>query len=169
MNVAYVHKTSMTFIGFSTIVAPTDGYMKCPKFWDEEYNKKYARLCKTGKPETAEEKAVWDNGIGQFALCITMQNGSFEYVIAGAYRGGDVPKGMNLYILPESDYATFSTKGPLPQSLQSLNTDVWQKWCPNEGKNFDPNGTTTIEVYSMGDPKSKDYECGIWVPIKKKK
>ena len=74
---------------------------------------------------------------------------------------------MKLYELPESDYAVFTAKGPMPDSLQQLNDAVRKEWYPTEGQKFKPNGNTTLEVYSEDNPKSPDYECGIWVPIKK--
>ena len=66
---------------------------------------------------------------------------------------------------PESDWAMFSAKGPLPGSLQALNTQVWQEWYPKEGKKYRAGGSAMLEVYSPGDMQSPDYECGIWVPI----
>ena len=50
--------------------------------------------------------------------------------------GGEVPEGLSLYTFPESDWAMFSAKGPLPGSLQALNTQVWQEWYPDEGGDF---------------------------------
>ena len=102
-----------------------------------------------------------------FALCVNGADG-FEYAIAGLYEGGQVPQNMKLFELPESDYAVFSAKGPLPGSLQQLNADVWQNWYPAEGQRYEANGSTTVEVYSAMDPQSPDYVCGMWVPIKKK-
>ena len=66
---------------------------------------------------------------------------------------------------PESDWAMFSAKGPLPGSLQVLNTQVWQEWYPGEGQRYRGNGSAMLEVYSPGDMQSPDYECGIWVPV----
>lgn len=166
-NAIYEKKSEMTFIGFSTQINPNEGNIKCPQFWDEEYSKKYARLWQTMKPETAEEKAVLENGIGMFAIC-DEKDGYFEYSIVGLYRGGEVPAGMKLFKFPESEWAVFSTKGALPDSLQTLNAKVWQEWYPNEGKNLLPNGNAMIEVYSAGDMSSDDYECGIWVPVCRK-
>ena len=34
---------------------------------------------------------------------------------------GAVPEGLKLYRFPESDWAVFSARGPLPGSLQTLN------------------------------------------------
>lgn len=164
MNVTYEHKPAMTFIGFSTSIRPEEGYQKCPEFWDKEYSQKYARLWQTMQPETPVEQAILENGVGLFAIC-DEKEGSFEYWIAGLYKGGHVPEGLKLYTFPESDWAMFSAKGALPKSLQDLNTQVWQEWYPKEGQKYMGNGNAMLEVYSPGDMQSPDYECGIWVPI----
>ena len=164
MNVTYEHKPAMTFIGFSTTIRPEEGYQKCPEFWDQAYARRFARLWQTMQPETPLEQAILDNGVGLFAICDEGAN-AFEYWISGLYRGGQVPEGLKLYTFPESRWAVFSTKGPLPGSLQSLNTQVWQEWYPTEGQHYMGNGSAMLEVYSPGDMQSPDYECGIWVPI----
>ena len=105
--------------------------------------------------------------MGLFAIC-DEKEGTFEYWIAGLYKGGQVPEGLKLYTFPESDWAMFSAKGALPDSLQELNTKVWQEWYPKEGQKYMDNGNAMLEVYSPGDMQSPDYECGIWVPICKR-
>ena len=167
MQVIYEHKTAMTLIGFSTMIRPDEGYVKCPEFWDKEYTQKYARLFKTMVPETPIERAILENSIGMFAICDEKENG-FEYWIAGMYKGGEVPEGLKLYTFPGSDWAMFSAKGPLPGSLQTLNTYVWQEWYPNEGRQYMGNGNAMLEVYTPGDMQALDYECGIWVPVRRK-
>ena len=164
MNVAYEKKEAMTLIGYHTELRNEEGYQKCPEFWDKEYTAKYARLWQTMKPETAVEKAILENGIGMFAICACNADG-FRYWIAGLYQGGEVPEGLELYSLPASDWAVFTTKGPLPSSLQTLNTAIWQEWFPGEGQKVHADSGVTLEVYSAGDMRSPDYECGIWVPI----
>jgi len=164
MNVSYEKKAAMTLIGFHTEIRPEEGYIKCPEFWEKEYAAKYTRLWQTMKPETEIEKAMLENMIGKYAICAESANG-FEYWIAGAYQGGNVPEGLELYSFPAGDWAVFTAKGPMPVSLQTLNTAVWQEWFPNEGQKYRANGKATLEVYSGGDPQSPDYECGIWVPI----
>ena len=167
MNVTYEHKPAMTFIGYFTSIRPEEDYIKCPEFWDKEYAQKYARLWQTMQPETPMEQAILENGIGMFTIC-DEKEGAFEYWIAGMYKGGQVPEGLQLYTFPESDWALFSARGPLPGSLQALNTQVWQAWYPGEGQQFTGNGNAMLEVYSAGDMQSPDYECGIWVPICRK-
>ena len=166
MHVTYEHKPAMTFIGYSTTIRPEEGYRKCPEFWDSAYAQRFARLWQTMQPETVLERAVLENGIGMFAIC-DEKGDTFEYWIAGLYKGGDVPEGLKRYTFPESDWAVFSAKGPLPGSLQALNTQVWQEWYPGEGQRYMAGGNAMLEVYSAGDMRSPDYECGIWVPIRK--
>lgn len=168
MNVRYEHRLTMTFIGFSTTIRPDEGYIRCPEFWDREYKQKYARLWRTMKPETTTEKAILENSIGMFAICDDRDD-SFDYWIAGLYKGGAVPDGMKLFTFPESDWAMFSARGPLPGALQKLNAAVWREWYPDEGKRYTVSATATLEVYSTGDTQSPDYECGIWIPVRQTK
>ena len=116
------------------------------------------------KPETPVEEALLAHRIGMFAICADADTG-FDYWIAGLYKGGDVPAGLDLFSFPASNWAIFSTKGPIPASLQALNTFVWQEWLPTEGRRLHANCQATLEVYSAGNPQSPDYESGIWVPI----
>ena len=165
MEVIYEKKKEMTFIGYHTVIRPDEGYQKCPEFWEKEYAMKYAKLWQTMEPANAVEKAIIENGIGMYAICAEAENG-FSYWIAGMYQGGDVPDGLELYSFPESNWAVFDTKGPIPGSLQTLNTAVWQEWFPNEGQKYHANAAVTLEVYSAGDPNSAEYECSIWVPVR---
>ena len=164
MNVTYEKKDAMTFIGYHTEIRPEEGYQKCPEFWDREYTQKYARLWQTMQPETPLEEAMLFHKIGQFAICADSEN-SFTYWIAGLYMGGEVPKGLELYTFPAGNWAVFSVKGPIPSSIQELNTAVWQEWFPTEGQKVQANATVTLEVYSAGNPQSPDYESGIWIPV----
>ena len=62
----------------------------------------------------------------------------------GFIGGGAVPEGLKLYRFPESDWAVFSARGPLPGSLQTLNTYVWQTCYPAEGQQVVGNGAAAL-------------------------
>ena len=164
MNVRYEHKDQLTFIGFHTEIRPEEGYQKCPEFWDREYAQKYARLWQTMEPENDVERAILHNGIGMYALCAEGEE-SFTYWIAGLYQGGPVPEGLELYTFPAGKWAMFTARGPIPEALQSLNTALWQEWVPTEGQRLRANTAATVEVYSNADPRSAEYESGIWMPV----
>ena len=164
MNVTYENKEELTLIGYHTKIRMDEGSRKCPEFWDKEYAAKFARLWQTMQPENAVEQAVLDNKIGMYAICVDGDE-TFTYWIAGPYQGGEVPEGLELYTFPAGKWAIFSAKGPMPESLQSLNTAVWEEWFPAEGKRMHANVHATLEMYSDGNPQSPDYESWILIPI----
>ena len=163
------HRKDVTFIGYSTVIKHDEGSIKCPEFWNEQYARRFARLFQTMKPETPEEHAVFDNKIGQYAVCRCLKDegrdGVFEYMICGEYMGGAVPDGMKLLTLPESDWAEFRCRGALPKSLQGLYDAAYNSWLKAhpeyQGLGID------IESYSPGDPAAPDYECSLILPVKK--
>lgn len=153
-----------TLIGFETAIPFDKGYDLCPKFWDE-YRERYLTRLDDG---SAESKAIIDNDIGEFAVCSDeYTDGCFRYIIAGRYKGGEVPRGMVLKRFPDMTWIKFKCIGPMPGALQSLNTKVWDEWVPN-CKKYELIGNANIEWYSMGDIKADNYEAGIWLPIKEK-
>jgi len=162
------HRKDFTVIGFSIVIRNEEGASKCPEFWNE-YAQRFARLFQTMKPETPEEQAVFDNKIGQYAVCRCLKNegqdGAFEYLICGEYMGGAIPEGMKLLTLPESDWAEFRCKGALPKSLQDLYDaayGTWMKAHPEyQGLGID------IESYAPGNPADPDYECSLIIFVKK--
>ncbi len=163
------HMNAFKVIGLSKEIKSENGYAECPKFWNEEYSKRYARLWQTGKPVNAEEQAVLNNGIGYFGVCIMSEDeSSFEYMIAGKYTGGLVPENMKVYEFPESDWVKFTDRGVIPEALQKLNDYVWNVWCRENADKYALNVNANIEYYSAGNPQSEDYEFGIWLPVKVK-
>ena len=64
-----------------------EGYTRCPEFWDVEYNRKYARLWQTGRPETPVEQALLESRIGRFAICEQKADDSAETAAAAALLG----------------------------------------------------------------------------------
>ena len=63
------HHGEFTVIGYSIVIRNEEGFRKCPEFWNEQYARRFARLLRTMQPETPEEQAVFDNRIGQYAVC----------------------------------------------------------------------------------------------------
>lgn len=159
-----VHHKALTVIGFSAVFRNNEGYEKCPKFWDEAYSRRYAHLFQSMMPENSEEQAVFDNHIGEYAVC---HNLPVKYMICGEYKGGIVPENMELCTVPESDWLVFKNRGPLPQSLQELNTYIHQVWFKEHDAEYQCCGID-IEWYSAGNPNDKNYECGIFIPVVKR-
>lgn len=157
-------------IGFSREFSFEDSYKKIPLFWDEMTEKYESKLMNGASPSNEIEQAICDNRIGEFGVCIDdgNMNGKFRYMIAGRYSGGNVPKEMTVFELPEAEWAKFRCIGKMPQALQSVNTQIWNEWLPGN-KDFEIGGSFNIEWYSNStSPDSPDYQSAIWIPVKRR-
>ena len=58
---------------------------------------------------------------------------------------------------------TILNQRSIPSSIQELNTYIWKDWMETEGKEKGTKVKATIGVYSVGNPRSEEYESGIWI------
>ena len=166
----YKIKTMSSFkvIGFARVFDGETSYVEIPKFWDEIREKYADNVWKGNAPANAIEKAIVDNNIGEYGVCVDdIGDGKFSYFVAGFYKGGEVPEGMSVYELPVFDWAVFDCYGPCPKALQEVNTKIWKEWLPGN-PDFEFPGRVNIEWYGDGDPGASDYHAAIWIPVKKK-
>ena len=157
-------------IGFQREFTYDNGYAEIPKFWDEICEKYCNHTIYAGlAPSCPEEQAIIDNCIGEYGVCIDdIGEGRFRYLIAGKYTGGPVPEGMVLETFPQGDWAKFRSVGPIPDALQSLNSQVFQEWLPGN-PDYEMSGMYNVEWYSCdGEKTDADYQSGIWIPVKRK-
>ncbi len=161
---------SFRLIGFEREFSFESSYQEIPLFWSEIFEK-YEKPILAGKqPETAIERAMCENMVGEFGLCVDdlPDTGNFRYFIAGVYRGGEVPEGMSVYEIPEAHWAKFRCIGPMPGSLQSVNTQIFKEWLP-ENNEYEIALQLNIEWYSAeGKTTDADYESAVWIPVKKR-
>lgn len=147
--------------GFSMLCGFTvydSGFQDVPKFWDEHY---------------AEGKG--DVVCGMFGISIDESMGSdeFEYMIADNYMPWkDVPDGFVTKVIPKHTWAVFPCKGPLPKSLQAVNTKIFSEWLTN-CREYEIAAGYNVELYS--DPndypngaQDENYYSEMWIPVKKK-
>ena len=157
-------------IGFQKEFAYETAYAEIPKFWDEICENYAANVYAGNPPANDYEKALMDNCIGEYGVCIDDLSGNkFRYLIAGRYVGGEVPAGMIVYEFPRCDWAVFDCIGPIPDALQALNTRVFKEWLPGN-PDYEISGNASIEWYDCvnGEKTDADYHSAIWIPIKKK-
>lgn len=165
MNYKIEKMGEFTVIGFEKIINNKTAFKDCPAFWGE-FTKSYMQpIMKKGKPETEIEKAVFDNCIGEYGVCVCEGNDNFRYIIAGQYKGGEVPDGMTLYTFPDLDWVKFTTKGAMPKAIQELNNQIFSEFMPSHPE-IELATIANIEWYSQGDTNSADYESGILIPVK---
>ena len=154
-------------IGFQKEFDYETAYAEIPRFWDE-ICEKYANNVYAGNdPTNPYEQALVDNCIGEYGVCIDdLGGGKFRYLIAGRYTGGPVSEGMVLYEFPRGEWAVFDCVGPNPQTLQSVNTRIFQEWLPGN-PDYELCGNATVEWYDClhGEKNDPDYHSAIWVPV----
>lgn len=173
MDVKITKMFGFKVIGFAKEFAFDTAYAEIPKYWDEICEKYAANVYAGNPPANPQEKALMDNCIGEYGICIDDEGfstpGHFTYLIAGRYTGGDVPEGMMVYEFPTSDWAVFDCVGPIPNALQSLNTKIWKEWLPGNPE-YELSGSANVEWYDCmnGEKTDSDYHSAIWLPVKHK-
>ena len=143
-----VEKAPFTVMGVKRRFHSDTSYQEIPPFWTE---------CMAQRQDL----------MGVFGVCVDMDGKEFDYWIADSYvPWADVPDGCETLCIPGGLWAEFPCRGPLPESLQSVNTQIWSEWLPAL-KGYTLAGNYSLEVYSppAEDPaKSVNY---IWIPLKK--
>ena len=157
-------------IGFQKVFENETAYAEIPKFWDEICEKYAFNVYAGNAPANPYEQALMDNCIGEYGVCIDdIGGGKFRYLVAGKYTGGDVPEGMALYEIPKSDWAVFDCIGPIPETLQTVNTRIFSEWLP-ANPDYELCGNASVEWYDCvnGEKTDPDYHSAIWLPVRKK-
>jgi AraC family transcriptional regulator len=156
---------AMKVIGYERDFSYETAYKEIPKFWNE-FSSKY---CTNEKGNEEVQKVIEACMIGEFGICIedNSKKKEFQYMIAGRYNGSSVPVGMKIFEIPAVEWAKFKCTGPLPGSLQSVNTQIFKEWLPGN-LDYEIAMGMNIEWYSNGDCSSSDYKSEIWIPVKKK-
>ena len=156
-------------IGFEREFSNQTAYREIPLFWDEICEKYADNVYAGNEPANAYEKAIVDNCIGEYGVCIDdLGEGRFRYLIAGKYAGGEVPEGMSVYEFPRCDWAVFPCTGPLPEAMQTVNTQIFQEWLPGNTE-YEFCGFANVEWYDCihGSKSDPDYRSAIWIPVRK--
>ena len=160
-------------IGFVKEFDFDTAYEEIPKYWDEICEKYAANIYAGNPPANVYEKAIMDNCIGEYGVCIDDESeahkGKLLYLIAGKYAGGEVPEGMMLYEFPQGEWAIFDCVGPIPNALQSINTRIFKEWLPGN-PNYEISGNANVEWYDCmnGEKTDPDYHSAVWIPVKRK-
>lgn len=161
--------TGFQVIGFEKTFTYEDAYREIPLFWGEFFEKYGHIMRTTAKPTTAVEAAICENAVGEYGVCVedSAKAGSFRYLIAGRYTGGETPEGMVTFRFPDLLWAKFRCSGALPGALQAVNTAIYREWLPGNVEYKIAMGAN-IEWYSCGDTAAADYESAIWMPVERK-
>ena len=142
-------KPGFTVMAVAETFQPETGYQEIPKFWQRVLS--------------MENCPLW----GVYGVCLEEagNGGEFEYLIADPVEPGKpVPEGLILKEIPTATWAVFPCHGPIPESLQALNTRIWSQWLPNcQTHRLAMN--MTIEMYAPPAERPEDSYCEIWIPV----
>lgn len=155
---------SLKVIGFEESIPMDKGYELCPKMWDRLMEKYLNPLWQGKAPETDIERAVMDNDIGVYGVCLDGGGDVFTYMVAGPYKGGPVPEGLKVRDISEATWARFQAPSPNVESLQALNSQIFQEWLPGN-REYELAHPVNIEYY-MCTGDGMEYE--IWLPVTEK-
>ena len=143
-----MERAPFTIVGRKRRFHTETSYQEIPKFWEAW---------------AADKKGLQ----GMFGLCMDMDGKDFDYWIADLYAPWqDIPEGCETYSIPGSLWAEFLCRGPLPDSLQSVNTKIWSEWLPSL-QGYSLAGNYSIEVYMPPAERPEDTVSYICIPLKK--
>ena len=143
-----VEKAPFTVMGIKKRFNEDTCYEEVPKFWGEWMS---------------DNKGLK----GMFGISQSVDGKIFDYWIADVYMPWeDVPEGLGTTVIPGGLWAEFKCKGPLPESLQSVNTQIWSEWLPTL-KGYKLAGNYSVEMYCPPAEDPKDTESYIWIPLVK--
>ena len=141
-------KAPFTVVGVRRRFNSDDSYQEIPKFWAE-----WARQPRRTPP------------LGVFGVCRDMDGKDFDYWIADNYVPWEpLPEGCQTCTFPAGLWAEFRCKGPLPEALQRVNTQIWTEWLPAL-KGYALAGNYNLEVYDAPAPNPEDTLSYIWIPL----
>lgn len=145
-----LEKSAFTVMGRMKRFNTETSYQEIPKFWEEHFA--------DGGSEVV---------CGMYGVCMDSNGKEFDYLIADNYiPWNEVQEGYVTRTLPAGTWAVFPCRGPLPNSLQEVNTKIWREWLPN-CKEYKMGGNYNIEMYTPPCENPQDYYCEIWVPVVK--
>lgn len=146
-----VEKPQFTVVGLSRMFNSDTSYQEIPQFWCEAMGMENGPVC------------------GMYGICMDLSESDkeFEYLIADNYiPWEEIPEGCVVKVIPASTWAVFPCRGPLPQTLQDVNTRMWSEWLPN-CRNYRLAANLNIEMYAPPAENSEDTYSEIWLPVEK--
>lgn len=143
-------KAQFTVMGLTRQFNMDTSYQEIPRFWSEHMK--------------SEQGAVV---CGMYGICLGGNGKLFNYMIADNYLPwNEVPPHCETRVIPAGTWAVFPCRGPLPQTLQDVNTQIWSEWLP-ACKAYRLAGNYNIEMYGPPAEKPEDTYAEIWIPIEK--
>ena len=143
-----VEKAPFTVMGIKKRFSAETSYKEVPEFWGEWMS---------------DRKGLK----GMLGICTDMDGKNFNYWIADLYMPWlDIPSGCGIYQISGGLWAQFLCKGPLPDSMQKVNTQIWSEWLPSL-QGYTLAGNYSLEFYLPPAENPADTVSYICIPLKK--
>ena len=125
---------------------------KIPKIL-EDYEHRNGHMCGLDAFRTSDKKEGW-----------------VRYMIADICSGDEeVPKGMEVWGIPASEWAKFYCEGPLDSTVETIKKFMWYEWLPGNAE-YEIGGDCSMTKYCTTRPSTAmDYNCELWIPVRKRK
>lgn len=147
-------KPAFKVMGVSKVFGYGEGKTQIPKFWDDVFSNNT------------------HNVMGVYGVCLDdeLPGDQFLYMIADDFVA-DKASGLDVKEIAEHTWAVFPCRGALPNSLQDVNSQIFNQWLP--ASSYEIAAGYNIEFYSDASKcklgtKDPDYYCEIWIPVKEK-
>ena len=159
MEPRIITKSGFTVIGMELKTTINDGrnFKEIPAFWGEIMQQDML-----SKIPNKSNDAV------SLGICLDFkqEDGSFSYIIACEVSStDDIPEEMITKTIPDAEYAVFTCKGPLPDSIQNMVKYIHDEWF--QKSEYNHAGTAEFELYDERCTGGVDCEVDIYVPVVK--
>ena len=156
MGPKIISKKAFPVIGIELKTTTREGknFIEIPQFWQQ--------VLRERQIENIPNKKQPDTVLG---ICMDFRgDGTFSYIIGSEVTNTDnVPADMVSKKIPDANYAVFTARGKMPNSIQDMTKYIYQEWLPNS--EYQRADSADFELYDERSDDSKNAEVDIYVPI----
>ncbi len=151
MEYKIVEKAAFTVVGIAADVPAEQSYELIPALWTKHLQSEAAKSVQ-----------------GMFGICLDNSEHTLEYLIADIYfPQREIPAGCITRTIPAGTWAVFPCRGPLVETIQRVEKQIWSDWLPN-CREYRLAENMTVEAYiePPHENPQDDYN-EIWIPVQK--
>ena len=151
MEYKIVEKAAFTVVALPANVPADRSFELIPQLWTKHIQSDAAKAVR-----------------GMFGICTETSDQMLEYLIADVYfPQAEIPTGCVTRTIPAGTWAVFPCRGPLVETIQRIEKQIWSDWVPN-CREYRLAAEMTIEAYIEPPQENpQDDYNEIWIPVQK--
>ena len=151
MEYKIVEKAAFTVVALPANVPADRSFELIPQLWTKHIQSDAAKAVR-----------------GMFGICTETSDQMLEYLIADVYfPQAEIPAGCVTRTIPAGTWAVFPCRGPLVETIQRIEKQIWSDWVPN-CREYRLAAEMTIEAYIEPPQENpQDDYNEIWIPVQK--